>query len=397
MADDRPTTSRIFNSLSAAEDAYRQQQQNIDTLITKIDALTDNVNVLTTAINILVSRPSEPPKHTPTPATPDRRQFIGRDRSTEPTIDSNDTDDADDADVNTTAASNYKGLAGVKLPKFHGKYTDDVNAWISIIEDQFYLQQTSKKAKVPAVSALLRDDARTWYIWLKQQYQRPLGWKEFKKELRVKFAESTVRTAALREKLQSISYEGPDTMEDYISRFRSLESQIPIKEMAFGDRLHYFIRPFEVDLKRFIKRDHPQTMELAYDAAIDWAYTNKPPSEKSKNILVEPEKTQNGDLSDDDLDVIDTKQSAEIHCYNCGELGHISRYCKNPKTTRRFKGKAKSFYHSRDASTNALGLMYGDSESESEHTSDDESIDDDIVGVPTKGGGFRLMRKERST
>jgi len=54
MADDRPT-SRIFNSLTAAEDAYRQQQQNIDALITKIDALA-------TAINILVSRSSEPPK-----------------------------------------------------------------------------------------------------------------------------------------------------------------------------------------------------------------------------------------------------------------------------------------------------------------------------------------------
>ena len=76
---------------------------------------------------------------------------------------------------------------------------------------------------------------------------------EFKKELRVKFAESTVRTAALRGKLQSISYDGHATMEKYVSKFHSLESQIPVKEMAFGDRRHYFIQPFEVDLKRFIK------------------------------------------------------------------------------------------------------------------------------------------------
>jgi len=52
------------------------------------------------------------------------------------TIDSDNTDNMDDVDVNITVSpSNYKGLVGVKLPKFHRKYIDDVNAWISIIED----------------------------------------------------------------------------------------------------------------------------------------------------------------------------------------------------------------------------------------------------------------------
>jgi hypothetical protein len=32
-----------------------------------------------------------------------------------------------------------KTLGGVRLPEFYGKYTEDVNAWITIIEDQFYL------------------------------------------------------------------------------------------------------------------------------------------------------------------------------------------------------------------------------------------------------------------
>ena len=64
----------------------------------------------------------------------ERRQFIDRDRSTEPVIETDDTDGDE-----TIVSPNYKELVGVKLPTFRGKYTDDVNAWISIIEDQLTL------------------------------------------------------------------------------------------------------------------------------------------------------------------------------------------------------------------------------------------------------------------
>jgi hypothetical protein len=47
-------------------------------------------------------------------------------------------------------------------------------------------------------------------------------------------------------------------MEKYVSQFRNIEVQITSKEMAFGDRLHYFIAPLEMELQRAIKREHPR-------------------------------------------------------------------------------------------------------------------------------------------
>jgi hypothetical protein len=197
---------------------------------------------------------------------------MDRDRSLEP----GPQNDLEEPLSNVPSApfEHYKGLTGVKLPKFHGKYTEDVNAWLAVIEDQFYLNRTAEAVKVPAVSPLLQSDALTWYLWLRKEYHRTPTWMEFKKELRVKFANSTVRTSALRDKLQFIAFEGPQYMEQYISQFRTLEVQIPSEEMAFGDRLHYFIRPLPLKCQRTIKLEHPRSMETVYDAAIDWAYVN---------------------------------------------------------------------------------------------------------------------------
>src|SRR5947207_6286839 len=97
--------------------------------------------------------------------------------------------------------------------------------------------------------------------------------------------------------------------------------------MAFGNRLHYFIAPLELDLRRFIKRDHPHTMELAYDAAVDWAFINKEVLRAKLNhdIFADSEKPKESDVSDDDLDVLDAKQLAQVTCYKCGKRGHFYR------------------------------------------------------------------------
>ena len=141
-------STHIFHYIAAAENAYRQQKQNINSLITKFDTFTETVNTLTSTISVLLSHLPEweSVKHTVSPfpshwncisesQIDECHKSINWDRSVELTSDHDDSN----SDETTLSPLNHKGVTDVRLPKFHVKYTDNVHAWISIIEDQFQL------------------------------------------------------------------------------------------------------------------------------------------------------------------------------------------------------------------------------------------------------------------
>ena len=58
----------------------------------------------------------------------------------------------------------YKPLTEIKLPVFHGRYIENVNTWITIIEDRFFLHGTLENKKIADISALSEDNALVWYL-----------------------------------------------------------------------------------------------------------------------------------------------------------------------------------------------------------------------------------------
>ena len=199
--------TRTFNSLAAAEQAYqRQLEQNqqlgtkVDGLTVKIDALNESIaNLINVLTPRLVSHQGRGAVRTNSPVPSNlasahidenpRLQFLEWNPSHTASFALTDESEPETA----VRKLQYKGLAGVKLLVLLGNYEEDVNAWISTIEDQFFMYNTPEKYKVASISPLLEDGAKTWYIWLNGEYRRRLKWGEFKMELKKKFVESATR------------------------------------------------------------------------------------------------------------------------------------------------------------------------------------------------------------
>ena len=440
--EEQPQTTphtRLFHSVAAAEDAYRQELQRNEVLATKLDvkfdelgrtiggkldSLGDKFDELTSLLKqVLLANtsaasappavppaapsltsltpPLAPPKpestsfDLPPPATdtvtglralnlarsqsdPEvnpRRAFLQRDRSLPPQSQSPTRIPIQPFLRHSPSPSrqetSYKPMNGIKLPSFHGRYTEDVNAWIIIIEDRFYLHETREDKKIAEISALLEDDARSWYLNLKKLYPRPPSWEEFKMELRVKFADSPIRLSYLRRTLKAIEYGGPSEMEQYVAQFRSIEIQISEDDMKFGDKLQYFIAPFGTTLKRKIVYESPKRLEIAYDSALEYANAYLETQKTSENVEKkqaksllnsttataaqkrEASKDKDSDSASDtgdELDAVELKnwntqyhtlmaaQMREITCFRCQKVGHYAENCPAPypvsKTTR---------------------------------------------------------------
>lgn len=188
----------------------------------------------------------------------------------------------------------------------------------------------------------------------------------------------------MQAKLQSLKLgpRGFRNINEYVLRFRYLEARI--HKMAFKDRLHFFTNPFPL-IWRLTSATKCSTIWKIYEAErqrASWRVnrrvgnsSNSSTSQLHSKLKTKPlyrsfrtdlRKIADSD-NEDDMDILDAKELAGIHCYNCRKLGHFSNNCKKERTfkpNRNFKAKAKAFYQTEEASGSSELLFDEQSEME---------------------------------
>jgi len=122
-------------------------------------------------------------------------------------------------------------------------------------------------AKLANVALLFRGDADSWFYSFMKPYppDGPPTYDEFRVAIIQKYESSEIRDNHLRAKLQSIQLaSGLGSIDDYITRFRSIELQV--HEMVFKDRFHYFTKPLPNDLALYLQDRELTDMETTYES-----------------------------------------------------------------------------------------------------------------------------------
>ncbi len=169
-----------------------------------------------------------------------------------------------------TAATNAGGRPStlcIDLPVFKGTHNENIRAWLSILDDQLSASHITVADHTISASGLLRDNAQTWYLALKQaNNDRPLSWDDFHAAL-WEF-DSPTRIDELCSEMDRVLYSGG--VSNYCLKFQRVEMQISKDKMTFGDRKYFFMKHLPHDLQVHIRKAVPPNMAGIYESARFW-------------------------------------------------------------------------------------------------------------------------------
>src|SRR5947207_10117416 len=125
-----------------------------------------------------------------------------------------------------------------------------------------------EKAKLVNVVSLMKSDVDFWLYSFLKQYSLDESssiYTDFKAAIIRKYESSEVRDDHLRSKLQSLKLEPNElrNLNEYVSRFRSLELQIHI--MTFKDHFHFFAKSLSNELALYLHDQKFDNMKDIYE------------------------------------------------------------------------------------------------------------------------------------
>ena len=247
---------------------------------------------------------------------------------------------------------------------YHGdRGLDAAIGWVRSIERYLEIANLGEHKWVDYAATLLRGEADTW--WRQQELVGDCDeWTVFKARFLANFSPPN-RLQLARDRLASLAQ--TSTVASYVSQFQAAWSAVPsmVDEEAldrFQRGLHPNIR-LQVMTRFPVTTDDAMRLALAVEAAHQRSQAilgNQPDLSFQKHTQVQPQFTpeylRTSDVAPMDLDAIRTRRSDQWRsagrggsnwrrqdirsnndynkeCYNCGGMGHISRFCPSSRRT----------------------------------------------------------------
>ena len=243
---------------------------------------------------------------------------------------------------------------------YHGdRGLDAAIGWVRSVERYLEIANLGEHQWVDYAVTLLRDEADTW--WRQQEATGGCDeWKEFKKRLLANFSPPN-RLQLARDRLASLSQTG--TVAAFVSQFQAAWASVPT--MDDEEALDRFQRGLTPAIRLQVLTRFPKSA----DEAMHLALTVEAAQQQSQAILqgpssyqtqvqphLAPEYLRTSGVAPMDLDAIRSRgpgqwrsagrsgsnwhqqdnqrnNNFDKECYNCGGMGHISRFCSSPRRT----------------------------------------------------------------